>query len=407
MSEIVRVAARGDGVAADGRHAAYAAPGDTLTEAGEVVPGPHHQTPPCRHFPTCGGCRLQHLDDMAWAGFLRDRIASALDAKGLQTEIREPHLSPPRSRRRATLHAEVHGKAVTIGFVEAASNRIVDMRECHILRPELFALVQPLRLLLRWLSGRRRVDVTMTLADQGVDLLLSGMEAGGLTAEETLTDFARAHRLARLSLDSGYGPEIRWEPRPVTITLSGVAVALPPAAFLQATVDGEAALIAGAREIVGDAQPVADLFTGLGTFALAIGGKVYAAEASRDAALALKAIAPRIGGQLFVDHRDLFRRPLTPTEAGRFGAIILDPPRAGAEAQVRELANAATGRMAYISCNPGTFARDAAILVAGGWRLDWVRPVGQFRWSTHVELVAAFTRPDSPPSRNTGRPAAR
>lgn len=384
MSEseaIVRLAARGDGVTESGRFVPLAAPGDLVAADGAVTPGPHHQVPPCRHFPECGGCQLQHVDDTAYAGYLKDRIADALAAQGLAApDILAPHLSPPRSRRRAALKA----LGGAIGFNAEASHRIVDMRECHILRPELFALVAPLR---RLLTGR--AGAAMTLADQGVDLLLEGVGAEGLEAAEKMIAFARDHRLARLSLDDGYGAQTVWEPEPVTISLSGVPVALPHGAFLQATAEGEAALVAAVRAAVGEAQVTADLFAGLGTFALALGGKVYAAEGARDAALALKAA----GRGVFVDHRDLFRRPLDAAELDRFEALVLDPPRAGAKEQAPLLAASAVPRIAYVSCNPATFARDAKLLVGGGYRLLWVRPVGQFRWSTHVELAGAFLRP--------------
>jgi 23S rRNA (uracil1939-C5)-methyltransferase len=228
----------------------------------------------------------------------------------------------------------------------------------------------------------------MTLADQGVDLLLEGVSADTLETAEAMTDFARENGLARLALDDGYGPQTIWEPEPVTVTLSGTPVALPHGAFLQATAQGEAALVAAVRAGVGDAGVVADLFAGLGTFALALSGKVYAAEGARDAALALKSS----GKGLFVDHRDLFRRPLDVAELDRFEAIVLDPPRAGAREQMPLLAASAVATIAYVSCNPATFARDAKILADGGYRVAWVRPVGQFRWSTHVELAACFSR---------------
>jgi 23S rRNA (uracil1939-C5)-methyltransferase len=228
----------------------------------------------------------------------------------------------------------------------------------------------------------------MTLADQGVDLLLEGIAADTLEAAEAMTAFARDNGLARVALDDGYGAQTIWEPEPVTITLSGTAVALPHGAFLQATAEGEAALVAAVREAVGEAGLVADLFAGLGTFALALSGKVYAAEGARDAALALKAA----GRALFVDHRDLFRRPLDIAELSRFEAVVLDPPRAGAREQILLLAASSVPNIAYVSCNPATFARDAKVLIDGGYRLDWVRPVGQFRWSTHVELAAAFKK---------------
>ena len=388
MSEIVRVAARGDGITADGRHAAFAAPGDTLTDTGQVIPGPHHQVPPCRHFPTCGGCQLQHLVDPSYAAFVADRVVSALDAQNLATTIRPPLISPPRTRRRATLHAE-KGR---VGFSEAQSHAIVDIKECHVLAPELFALVAPLRRLLPRLGGRRRSDIHLTLADQGADILVTGVKADSLAAAEAITAFCIDHAVARLAIDDGLGPETRWEPEPVTITLGGVPVPLPPAAFLQATREGEAALVTAVREAIGNAPTTADLFAGLGTFALALPGKVYAAEGARDAILSLKAAAARAGRAVFTEHRDLFRRPLTVAELDRFGAVVLDPPRAGAREQADALAACHVPRIAYLSCNPTSFARDAKMLCDGGWRLDWVQPVGQFRWSTHVELAAAFSR---------------
>jgi 23S rRNA (uracil1939-C5)-methyltransferase len=390
---IVRIAARGDGVTASGRHAALAAPGDLLRDDGTIEPGPHRQQPPCRHFSECGGCQLQHVTDDAYCAYLTDRVAGALAQHGLATDIRSPHLSPPCSRRRATLRALAVGQRVILGFNAERSNRIVDIRECHILRPELFALVDPLRRLLAGLlPPRRTAEVQLTLADQGVDVGLRGVGADGFEAAEAVTAFCSAHALARLSIDEGQGPEVRYQPAPVTVTLSGTAVTLPVGAFLQATADGEAALIAAVATAVGDAASVADLFAGLGTFALAVRGKVTAAEASRDACAALQSAARQSGRPVPVEHRDLYRRPFDPGELAVFNAVVLDPPRAGAEEQVRQLARSSVARIAYVSCNPATFARDAAILAAGGYRLDWAQPVGQFRWSTHVELAACFSR---------------
>lgn len=394
MSPVVRIAARGDGVTEDGRYVPLAAPGDLVLQDGTITPGPHHVVPPCRHFPECGGCQLQHVDDAAYADFLHDRIAAALASQGVAIpDILPAHLSPPNSRRRASLRAETRGRQVLLGFSAEASHRIIDMRECHILRPELFALVEPLRRLLGGLLGPRGSGgVRLTLTDQGADVLLEKVEVEGLAATEALTEFAAVHRLARLSLDDGYGPQSRWEPEPVTVTLGGVAVPLPTGAFLQATADGETALVALVREAVGSAHNVADLFAGLGTFALSLDARVLAVEGARDAALTLKSAANRAGRQLWVEHRDLFRRPLTAAELARFDAVVLDPPRAGAREQTGQLAHASTPRIAYVSCNPSTFARDAKTLIEGGYRLEWVKPVGQFRWSTHVELVAAFAR---------------
>lgn len=387
--DIVRIAARGDGVTASGRHAQFAVPGDSLLDDGTVVPGGEHQVPPCRHFPECGGCQLQHASDGAYRGYLVSRVESALAQHELSTLVRDPHLSPPNSRRRASLRALKTASGAVVGFNAERSHRIVDMHECHILRPELFALVAPLRLLLAGLLRRKgSADVQMTLADQGVDLVIKGVEPEGLEAIELLTAFCTQHGLARMSVDQGLGAETFYEPVPVTVTLSGTAVAFPAGGFLQATADGEAALVEAVREAVGGGGRVADLFAGLGTFALALEGQVRAAEASRDSALALKQAAPGIA----VEHRDLYRRPLDESELAGLDAVVLDPPRAGAAEQVGLLAGSQVPRVAYVSCNPATFARDAATLVGGGYRLDWVRPVGQFRWSTHVELAACFSR---------------
>ena len=373
-----------------GRYHPLVAPGDRVGSDGGIEPGPHRQVPPCRHFPECGGCQLQHVDDDSYADFLRDRIVSALAAQGVPApEILQAHISPPNSRRRASLRVERGG---ALGFNAQSSHRIVDMRECHILRPELFALVHPLRALLRNLELPAAAGVRLTLADQGVDLLLEKVEVDGLAATEKLGAFAREHKLARLALDDGYGAQTHWEPEPVTVTLGGVPVPLPHGAFLQATAEGEAALVESVRRGVGEARIVADLFAGLGTFALTLEGRILAAEAARDAALALKAAADRAQRPVFVDHRDLYRRPLGKADLDRFEAVVLDPPRAGAKEQVALLARSQVPRLAFVSCNPSTFARDAAALIEGGYGLDWIKPVGQFRWSTHVELVAAFSR---------------
>lgn len=396
MSEaglIVRVAAKGDGVTADGRHVPLAAPGDVF-EAGVLRDGPHHAVPPCRHYGTCGGCQLQHLDEETLADFVAARVANSAAGQGLEpARIDPPHLSPPRSRRRATLHGQRTERGWLLGFREGGSHRLVDLAECHVLTPDLFALLTPLRGMLRALSGKTG-DVTLTQTDQGIDVTLAGVSAEGLAAAEGLTDFARKHALARLSLDNGYGAETVWEPEPVTVTLGGVPVGLPPGGFLQATLDGEAELIAFARDALAGSATVADLFAGLGTFAFALAGpaKVLAVEADRTAHFACKAAAGRSGKPVHPLHRDLFRNPLQPEELNRFAAVLLDPPRAGARDQVEQLAASTVGRVVYISCNPSSWARDAATLVAGGYRLERLAPVGQFRWSTHVELASLFVR---------------
>ncbi|MFM2257233.1 MAG: hypothetical protein RIQ28_1080 [Pseudomonadota bacterium] len=394
--DIIRIAARGDGVTADGRHVPLAAPGDRLNPDGGLVHGPHHAEPPCRHFPLCGGCELQHIDEESLAVFVQERVLHALASQQVQAETVMPvHLSPAATRRRIAVRSAWAGRNFQLGFSTEKSHRIIDLQQCEVMAPELFALMKPLRAFLApRVAQKRNVQVKLALIDQGVDLLIENLTIEGLEAHEALSAFASENRLARLSLDDGFGPTTLWEPEPVTITLGGAPVAYPPYAFLQATRDGEAALVAAAGDVIGDAKLVADLFAGLGTFALSIaeGRKVYAAEADRAATLALKSAAGQAQRSVFAEHRDLFRRPLDSAELNRFGAVILDPPRAGAREQIGQLASSQVAKIAYVSCNPGSFARDAKQLVDAGYRLQRIWPVGQFRWSTHVELVGEFSR---------------
>ncbi|MEO5707246.1 MAG: methyltransferase [Alteraurantiacibacter sp.] len=398
---IIRLAAKGDGVTASGRHVPLSAPGDTVRADGTLVRGPHHAEPPCRHFGKCGGCQLQQCDDAALAEYVSGRVLHAARAQGLAPEVFAPvHLSPPRSRRRATLHAVNGGARALVGFSEGGSHRLVDIKECHVLVPELFALVAPLR---AWLSPRKdkyAAQIDLTLADQGVDCAIRNIKVDGLDQIEGLLDFCRDNGLARLTLDQGYGPESFWEPEPVTVTLGNVPVPLPPGAFLQATRDGEQALVAAVRDWQGDAGQVADLFSGLGTFAFAMASafsregraQVTACEASRHAVLACKAAARTHGASVEAVHRDLFRSPLQPAELARFGMVVVDPPRAGARSQIEQLAASSVPRIAYISCNPSSWSRDGGLLRENGYRLAELRPVGQFRWSTHVELASLFIK---------------
>ena len=393
--EIIRIAAKGDGLTESGRHVAGTVPGDRVEADGTILPGPHHVAPPCRHFPQCGGCQLQMADDAALTRFVGERVAFAADSQGLTPEtLAPPHLSPSRTRRRATLHAQRAGKKILIGFREGGSHRLIDMAECHILAPELLALVAPLRSLLGQWPGTLAADIQLTRVDQGVAMEIKGISAENLAQTEGLLDFARAQSLARLSIDEGFGPEPVWEPEPATVTLGGTPVAFPHGAFLQPTEDGEAALLAAAKEWCGDARFIADLFAGLGTFAFALAGpaKVLAAEADRAAHLACQSAARQAGKPVHALHRDLFRDPLTAAEISKFDCVLLDPPRAGARNQVDEIAQSTVSRIVYISCNPQSWARDARRLAEGGFRLKELRPVGQFRWSTHVELASLFVR---------------
>ncbi len=391
--QIIRIAARGDGVTADGQHAAGGVPGDVLRPDGTLKHGPHHIAPACQYFGQCGGCQLQHADEDALRQFVTERVTFQAEKHGFSIgELLPTHLSPPKTRRRATLHALRIARGAALGFREGSSYKIVDLKECHILRPELAELLPKLRQFVARHGGKRPVDIDLTLGDQGVDCSIKHLELEGLEATEAALEFAQSNRLARLTLDQGYGAETQWEPQPVTITLSGRPVGMPPGGFLQATQDGEDALVADAKAWIGDAVSVADLFSGLGTFAFALASpaKVLAAEAARDAHLACKAASA--GLPMAAMHRDLFRNPLQPDELNRFEAVLLDPPRAGAKEQVGQIAASSVNCVVYISCNPVSWARDCTKLIEAGFNLEKLRPVGQFRWSTHVELASYWTR---------------
>ncbi|MFM6853767.1 MAG: class I SAM-dependent RNA methyltransferase, partial [Sphingopyxis sp.] len=299
---VVRLAARGDGVTADGRYSAMAAPGDHILPDGTVEHGPHHQTPPCRHYGKCGGCQLQHVDDAAYADFLVGRVRGALAAQGLACDVvLPPHISPPKSRRRASIKAQKNGAHLVLGFNEGRSHRIVDLKQCEILAPQLFAILPAFRTLLGTLLGRKgAATIDLTLLDNGVDALIRGVRVDGLAADEALFDFTTRHPFARLAIDSGDGPEDRWAPEPAMVRLGDVPVAMPHAAFLQATVDGQQALVAAVERAIAPADggpagaaPVADLFAGLGTFALALArnGAVHGVEGARDAVGAMQRAA--------------------------------------------------------------------------------------------------------------------
>jgi len=392
---IIRLAAKGDGVTQSGRHVGGAVPGDLVDAGGAVTAGPHHVAPPCRHFAACGGCQLQHADDAVLADFVRDRVLNAARGQGLEPAALLPvHLSRAHTRRRAGLHGLRTAKAAVLGYREGGSHRVVDLAECPVLDPALAALIAPLRRFVAAHGPKAMVGIDLTLADQGVDVGFSKFPIEGLTATEAALDFAREQGLARLFFDQGYGAETVWEPEPVTVTFAGVPVSLPSGAFLQATRDAEQRMVADAAAWLEGARTVADLFGGLGTFAFGLkeGRKVLAVEADQAAHFACKTAGARAGGNVLALHRDLFRSPLQPAELNRLDAVLLDPPRAGARSQVAEIAASTVARVVYVSCNPSSWARDAAVLAAAGYRLAKLRPVGQFRWSTHVELVSLFER---------------
>lgn len=397
LQTIIRLAARGDGITADGRYVLGASVGDQVQFEGEqatILPGPRHVEALCRHVPDCGGCQMQHVTDADYRDFVVDRLARVLGPL-MPEDVAPVALSPPRSRRRASLRAVRRGGKLLLGFNSEGSHRIIDILQCEIMAPALFALIAPLRTLLSKVLGEGQgAGLTLTASDTGIDLLLANVQAERLDDIQRLTEFASAHQLARLSVEGAQGVETVYEAHSPELTMGGVRVALPPAPFLQATREGEAALVSAVLSATGGARVLADLFCGLGTFALPLSrtARVTAADAAGPAVQMLAAAARAAGRPLATLHRDLFRRPLTLDELKSFDAVVFDPPRAGAEAQVRILAHADVARVVAVSCNPSTFGRDARLLAAGGWRVTKLWPVAQFRWSSHVELVALFER---------------
>lgn len=390
---IERIGARGDGIAHHQGRAVFVpftAPGDVASvrlardklELIEIVSRGPRQEPPCPHFGQCGGCSLQHIPDAAYADAKRGFVCEALAHRGLDPGQVEPiRRIPPGTRRRARLAM----KGGAIGFHQRASHRIVDMKACPVLHPALVAAVQALRLL------RLDADVSLTLADTGVDLLLDVKHVPDLAATEKLTAFATSHDLARLSWRSGReAPVPIVQRRAVRLDFAGTTVDLPPDCFLQATKEAETIM----RDLVltgmGEVRTVADLFCGVGTFSFALAkhAKVHAVDGDKDAIVALRRANPAIAAET----RDLERRPLLAEELNRFDAVVFDPPYAGAAAQARELAKSRAPRIVAVSCNPASFARDGRTLADGGYRLGRVVPVDQFLWSAEVELVAVFTR---------------
>lgn len=358
-----------------------------------VTPSPDRRRAPCPHYAACGGCALMHATDAFVARWKADVVAGALSAQGLSAEILPIHTSPGQSRRRATLAGRRTKKGAIVGFHGRASGTLVEPRDCALVLPAILQAL-PVMAALTEAGGSRKGELalTATVTEGGIDLSVVGGKPldAGLFAR--LAALAETADLARL----GWDGEVIAARRPARQRFGAALVTPPPGAFLQATADGEAALLAAVRRAIGPARRVADLFAGSGTFSLPLAAEaaVHAAESEADMIAALLAAGRATPGlrPLTAEARDLFRRPLLPDELARFDAVVMDPPRAGAEAQAQEIARSSVRRLAYVSCNPVTFARDARILAGGGFRLDWVQPVDQFRWSTHVELAAAFSR---------------
>ena len=406
--EIESLGARGDGVAEGGAlYVPYTLPGervrvvrfgargsDRARAEAVLTSSPERVEPLCPHFGACGGCSVQHASDRFIALWKRDLIAAALAARGIDhAAIRPTVTSAPRSRRRITVAARRTRKGVLIGFHAPAATAIVAVETCAVAEPALIAALPRLEELALLAASRKgEVRLTLTLTNGGVDVAVTGAKAMDGPARALLAGVAARAGIARL----GWNGEVVATMRTPEVTLGRARVVPPPGGFLQPTIEGEAALVAAVSEAVGGARRIADLFAGSGTFTLALAerAEVHAVEGEAAALAALEAAWRATPGlkRVRTERRDLVHRPLLPAEFKDIEAVVVDPPRAGARAQAGQLARARVARLAMVSCNPATFARDARILIDGGYRLDWVQPVDQFRWSAHVELVAAFRR---------------
>lgn len=402
---IKRLGHQGDGIA-DGPqgdiYVPYTLPGEVIEGdlTGDRIETPRIVTPsaqrvkaPCGHFKTCGGCALQHASDTFLADWKIEVVRKAFDAQGLRAEFRPIATSPAQSRRRATFTGRRTKKGAMVGFHSRGSEALVAIPGCTLLHPDIMAGLPALEALCRLGASRTTsILVSVTQSAYGLDVDMQGARPADGPMLAQLGILTEQLRLARLCWN---GDVVATRTAPAQV-FGPAKVTPPPGGFLQATEAGQAALTDAVTQAVGPARHIVDLFSGCGTFTLPLAQKaeVLAVESDALALAALDAGWRMAQGLKTVNTavRDLFRRPLEPVELNKFDAVVIDPPRAGAKAQFEALAASSVARIAAVSCNPVTFARDAAILVAAGYQIDWIQVIDQFRWSPHVELVAAFSR---------------
>lgn len=404
---IERLGGAGDGVAPGPLFVAGALPGERVAverpgagggDRGALVAieaaSPDRTDPFCDYYGRCGGCVAQHMAPALYRGWKAGKVLEALRWANLDAMPEPLADAHGEGRRRATFHVrEVAGRAA-VGFMAARSHDLVEIAACPVTVPALHGAPAAIaRLAGPLLRSSKPLDAVATATSSGLDIDLRGSGPLGEATRQRLIGIARDLDLARLSRHG----EILIEARRPTVPAGAVALSPPPGGFLQATVEGDRILAEAVREACSGAKRVADLFAGSGPFALRLAerAEVHAVESDPAALAALDRAVRTVSGlrRVTTEARDLFRRPLLAPEIARFDAIVLDPPRAGAEAQVRQLTTGSCDRVVMVSCDPGTFSRDAAALVASGFRLERVLPVDQFKWSAHVELVGVFGRP--------------
>lgn len=402
MTEVLieRLGHQGDGIAPGPIFAPRTLPGERIEGVLEGTriaaprirtPSPNRVRPPCPHYKSCGGCALQHASDEFVANWKINVVHAALTAQGIDANIAGIETSLPRSRRRAVLSARRTKGGVLIGFHAPKSDAITAIPSCELLHPDLLAAFPDFEALVA-VGGSRKstLRLTVALSRAGLDVAVTGGKPLDVALETELAALAGARGFARLTWEG----ELVAQIAPPVQQFGRAAVAVPPGAFLQATADGEAALLREVRRGVEGAARIVDLFAGSGTFSLPLAeeAEVHAVESEADMLAALDHGWRMAQGlkRVTTEPRDLFRRPLMPDELKQFDAIVTDPPRAGAEAQMAEIARAEVPRLSAVSCNPVSFARDARILLDSGFALERLVVVDQFRWSTHIELAAQF-----------------
>ena len=406
---ISAIGQHGDGIAptpAGAIYVPYTLPGETAevdTWVGHPdrrrlvridVASPERIAPICPHFGVCGGCAVQHWATTPYRAWKRALVIETLAQAGLDAPIDDLIDAHGEGRRRAVLHARRSARNVLeVGFAALRAHHVVAIDRCPILAPGLARAIEAAWALAEALAfAGKPLDVQATASESGLDIDVRGSGPLSLQRSAELAHLAEKHALARLTR---HGEIVAQRVAP-TVTMGRARVVLPPGGFLQPTAAGEVALARLVAENCGAAENIADLFAGVGPFALRLGerARVTAADNDKEAIAALQRAAATTQGlkPIAALARDLFRRPLVPAELKRYDAVVFDPPRQGAEAQARELAASAVPTVVAVSCNPATFARDARILVDGGYRLTRVTPVDQFRYSAHVELVARFDK---------------
>jgi len=412
--DILEMGARGDGIAEqDGERyfVPFSLPGEVVeaepvdkrgegvaTELIEVLsPSRHRENPPCAHFGVCGGCALQHWRHDVYSAWKASLIERALKQRGVTAPSSEPPLrGAPGERRRVDFVLRRQGKRVLAGFHGRGSERVVDVGVCVIARPTLTALLEPLRAVLsEVLPDGAATDAIANETDGGIDVLLRPHKRLTLSVDQRqkLVGLAEHANLARLSWGDRANPEPIVTRRPPLLMLGNVMVEPPPGAFLQATKRGELTMREAVNTWIDNAAKLADLFAGVGSLSLGRPGRLSLFESDKPSVTAIDAAARKIGGNRFaVERRDLFRNPLLPKELDAFDAVVLDPPRAGAAAQVAEIARSKVRQVVYASCDPGSFARDARLLQDAGYRLEKLKAIDQFLWSGHVESIALFIK---------------